>query len=531
MHIAAVLAVIAVTGVVALRSAWLCDDAYITFRVVDNLVDGYGLRWNIAERVMVYTHPLWCLVLVAVRAVCGSLPEPTIWLSLVLGLTAMALIVPWDRPGRWSWLAVAALVPGSKALTEYTTSGLENPLAFVVFALLLRVVRMPGTPDGRIALIAALLVMTRPDSVLLVGPLVVTWYLREGWRLPRLTSVAGALPLILWEGFALVYYGRLLPNTGPAKLGAGAPIAELFLQGLRYAADFAVRDPSGAVALVGSTALLLHFGNPLGRSLGAGVVFFTTYVIVIGGDFMSGRFFALPLFAAVAGAVGIITGSLGWLPARRRPPLVVASSILAAVGIFGIIPQPGPVIDRHGIGDERRFWRDALSLPAIRHGDNVMRIGWVGAAMAARDRGEPDVVVRGGIGLFGYYCGPLVHVIDRFALADPLLSQLPARAGSRIGHFQRRLPEGYIESISADRNLLEDSDLAKYYDTIRAVTRGPLLNVHRLWTVLELQTGALDAPLLRYLSRAEARHREPLARPTIPPDLTISAFYTKKPER
>ncbi len=42
-----------------IRTAWLCDDAYISYRVVDNFVNGYGLKWNISERVQAYTHPLW----------------------------------------------------------------------------------------------------------------------------------------------------------------------------------------------------------------------------------------------------------------------------------------------------------------------------------------------------------------------------------------------------------------------------------------------------------------------------------------
>jgi len=41
------------------RSAWLCDDAFITFRTADNFIHGYGLTWNVAERVQTYTHPLW----------------------------------------------------------------------------------------------------------------------------------------------------------------------------------------------------------------------------------------------------------------------------------------------------------------------------------------------------------------------------------------------------------------------------------------------------------------------------------------
>ena len=52
---------IGVALVVILRSAWVSDDAYITFRVVDNLWHGYGPRWNISERVCVYTNPLMML--------------------------------------------------------------------------------------------------------------------------------------------------------------------------------------------------------------------------------------------------------------------------------------------------------------------------------------------------------------------------------------------------------------------------------------------------------------------------------------
>jgi len=49
-----------------LANSWVGDDAYIMFRVVDNFVNGYGLRWNVANRVQAYTHPLWMLVMTGV---------------------------------------------------------------------------------------------------------------------------------------------------------------------------------------------------------------------------------------------------------------------------------------------------------------------------------------------------------------------------------------------------------------------------------------------------------------------------------
>jgi arabinofuranosyltransferase len=45
------------------KTAWLCDDAMITFRTVLQFTHGNGLVFNLGDRVQGYTHPLWMLVL------------------------------------------------------------------------------------------------------------------------------------------------------------------------------------------------------------------------------------------------------------------------------------------------------------------------------------------------------------------------------------------------------------------------------------------------------------------------------------
>ena len=47
--------------IVVFITAWLSDDAYITFRTIDNFIDGYGLTWNIGERVQASLIPYGCL--------------------------------------------------------------------------------------------------------------------------------------------------------------------------------------------------------------------------------------------------------------------------------------------------------------------------------------------------------------------------------------------------------------------------------------------------------------------------------------
>ncbi len=85
------LLVLALYVVVVLRCAWISDDAYITFRTVDNFTAGYGLTWNPGERVQAFTHPLWALVLCATYALTQEIHVTTIALSA--GLSALAVLL------------------------------------------------------------------------------------------------------------------------------------------------------------------------------------------------------------------------------------------------------------------------------------------------------------------------------------------------------------------------------------------------------------------------------------------------------
>ncbi len=54
---------ILVFSLVILRVSWISDDAFITFRSIENFVHGYGPVYNVGERVQTFTHPLWMLLL------------------------------------------------------------------------------------------------------------------------------------------------------------------------------------------------------------------------------------------------------------------------------------------------------------------------------------------------------------------------------------------------------------------------------------------------------------------------------------
>ena len=521
-------AVIAIFAWLVIRDAWLCDDAFITFRVVDNFHNDYGLRWNVVDRVQVFTHPLWCFLLVVVGWLFGNLPLAAIWISILMSVAAFLLIVP--RPGRENWdlVLLALLIPASKAVVQFGTSGLEGPLAYLLFVLLI----LAGgglKPDWHrndrwVPLLGAAIVLTRPDLLLIVAPFCIAWVARKGFRRAAVSIGVGMAVIAIWEMISFVYYGSLVPNTALAKLYTGVPFFDEVLQGLRYIVDFVLRDFAGVIGLVTCLLLLMFRRNDIqARAVSLGILLYLLYVVAIGGDFMSGRFFAVPVFLAVAEAIrtnGENTRALS----DSFPGASAAAIILVVVHFFGFNGFVADNISRNGIADERRVYAPALSLAAVHDGGPIQRVSWVRAAQELGNTG-PSVMRAIAVGVVGYYGGPNVHVLDVNALGDPLLSRLPARSGSRIGHFERRIPLGYEDSLQSGRLVIEDPDLREYCQVVWSVTRGPVWSASRLGESNRLITGGYGLLLNNYLSRSGDWLREPGVAALPPPDATIEMLF------
>ncbi|MFH1568227.1 MAG: hypothetical protein ABIL09_09535 [Gemmatimonadota bacterium] len=493
--------------VVVLRSAWLAEDAYITFRTVDNLLHGYGLTWNPPERVQAYTHPLWLLLLSPLYALTHEIYYTAVALAIACSLASALLLSLGLAGSRTSGALAIAVLASSKAYVDYSTSGLENPLTHLLLALFV-FVHLRQLPARRrifwLSLAASLLGLCRLDALLLVLPAL--GY--ESWRARRPAALAalaaGLSPLALWTAFSLFYYGFPFPNTAYAKLATGLERHELLLQGARYLANSLREDPVTLVATAGALAAVVVTRAWARMPLVLGIATWLVYVVAIGGDFMSGRFLTAPLFLAVALAaahptvsrrVALVAGALlvGSLWATPHPPLLSGDD-------YGDWPDKG---DSWGIADERAFYyADAGLLRGPQ--DEVLRqsrrpqwgLGWAAAARWEADHGAAGtfVAVADAIGYAGYYAGPQVYILNPLALSDALLARLPAQREEswRIGHFRRAIPAGYVETLKTGVNAIADSSVARYYDRLRRVIRGPLGDWGRLGEIWALNTDRYD---------------------------------------
>jgi arabinofuranosyltransferase len=86
------------------------------------------------------------------------------------------------------------------------------------------------------------------------------------------------------------------------------------------------------------------------------------------------------------------------------------------------------------------------------------------------------------VGMEAFAAGPKVHLVDQFALTDPLLARIPFEPRDRswrIGHFYRTLPDGYFDSVRTGKNRLKDPCIARFYEHLSRVTHGPIWSWQR----------------------------------------------------
>jgi arabinofuranosyltransferase len=474
------------------RTAWVGDDAYFTFRTIDNFVHGYGLRWNIAERVQAYTHPLWLLLLTPFYWITGEPFFTSIAISIALTLVTVWLLLR-RAPSVWSAAAGLTVLLGSRAFIDYSTSGLENPLTHLLLVLFLSRALTERSVSTPTLALAGLLLLNRLDLSVLVLPVLVPIV---PWRDPRRASralVLGFLPLILWEVFSLVYYGFAVPNTAFAKVKTGVAEVELFKQGVTYLFDSAERDPL-TLLVTCAVAIWAVLDNPRRtRPIGIAILLHVGIVTYVGGDFMSGRMFAAPLVAAVIILVRADVAALfayPWMPVVLTA--IIGVSAFRAIAIGQAVADAHDIVAASGVSDERAsYFRSSGLIAYSREAPYWPRSKWIENGVQTRAEG-PRVIVYCCNGMLGYAAGPTIHIVDSLGLGDPLMARLPARSDWRVGHFARDVPRGYTETLETGDNHITAPHIATYYSRLALITRGAIWDRRRLQAIVRMNLGGYE---------------------------------------
>ena len=499
-----------VYAVILLRSAYVNEDAYITMRTVDNFINGYGLRWNVVERVQTFTHPLWLMMITAVYFFTREAFYTLIFLSFATSIATFYFTVIHFKKHQIGTLIALSILIFSKAFIDFSSSGLENPATHLLLAVFL-LIFLEGADEnfskGKtiliLSLIAGLAILNRMDTALFFLPALAMVFLNN-WKSGIKNIPLGFLPFIAWEIFSIIYYGFPFPNTAYAKLYTGIGHFDLLEEGFIYIFNSLNWDPITLFTIIAGTGLSFYKGSWKEKNIAGGVFLYIFYIVWIGGDYMSGRFFSGALLVSVI------------LLARQLSDIEPTEGIIAFLLIVLVAyASPTPTLtsvssetystgrtDVSGIYDLRSYYFQTSGLIYARKNYQKPFHEWVFRGLMFRES-QKNYLVEGTIGYTGYFAGPRLFMIDPNALSDPLLARLNPIPNEHWlpGHFAREIPEGYQDTLRSGTNRFADQSLGDYYMKLWLIIREPIFSLGRFEAIWKMNTGQYDYLLQAYESR------------------------------
>jgi arabinofuranosyltransferase len=467
--------------------AWVTDDAFISFRSVINFVDGYGPVFNVGERVQSYTHPLWFFLLSLGGFLGMNLYYWSISLGIVFSVGLLFLLFRTNElrlnkevSSNLNYIIILITLFFSESFLSFQTSGLENS-ATNFFLLLYFFIFFNLNLEKNynyifFGLVGSLIILNRLDHAIIILPaLMYAFFCNKNALWKRVMfSLFSFLPFILWSCFSIVYYGFLFPNTKYVKVGGISFIGGI-RHGLKYLYEFLQSDVHVIVILV--TLIICFLLSRISYKkeyffVLVGIFLQIFYVIMVGGDFMRGRFFVSSIIAIVFLFMNVNFNF-------KNKYLNVGCIIV--FGLFSIFIYKRAfyeeIVKFPGMENERNFYKEYL---AMNMAPNKVYSNhpWAkaGQNLDEKYKGQ-NVTIVGVNGLRGYFCKRNITLIDPVGLTDAFISRLPVIDNSRIGHFVKDIPnEYYDEKISNSKiEHWSNSDYQSLCENIKVVTQSEYL--------------------------------------------------------
>ncbi len=213
------------------RFGYALDDPSIHIAMARNLVQSGTWGVNPSEFVAASSSPLWTLLIAGPTALgidAAVAPFGLAW-AAALGLVFVAAHVLRARGfGPGAILAVLLALSFVVPLAPLVFTGMEHPLhAMLLLVFVDRCVRaVRSQPPSAwlpwpVAGLAAALMATRYESVVVIGAILLLFALHRRWRWSFGVGLASAVPPLVYGGVSLRHGGTILPNALWVKGTAG----------------------------------------------------------------------------------------------------------------------------------------------------------------------------------------------------------------------------------------------------------------------------------------------------------------------
>lgn len=494
---------------------WNLEDAFLNFRIVDQIRAGHGPVFNIGQRVEVATSPLWLWTLVLVRTV---VPFVKLEISATfVGLVGTAAGIWWAQLGAirlWGGASERLFIPFGALVYvflppswDWATSGLENGMTLAWLGALMLVLGTVARREGPLSttklvglgVLVSLGPLVRPDLALVtVIVAAALWWVIRPRRVEMLRFVGAVIALpVLYEIFRAGYYATLVPNTALAKDASGS----YWHQGWTYALDLFV--PYGLlipmVVALGVGGFALAQRSSLARppvaaalALPAAGLLHALFMTKTGGDFLHARLLLPSVFMLLAPVA-----AMPWRRWLAGPIIVIGIWALVAGGWLRPSTERvlGVPFTSYKVAESREMMQ-GLTRPGHRPLlATDFQVPDAGQARRLQAEGQRDLVSVLGpplrdvtpsrttlisvlSGVAGYAAGPEVIVHEANALADVVGSRMPAAPGAIAGH-RKRESWPWMIAMTTRPGVTAGQDADKVAAARRALECGALADLQR----------------------------------------------------
>jgi hypothetical protein len=271
------------------------DDAYITLRFSQNLLNGYGLVFNPSEYVEGYSNLSWVLLL----AVSGKLGIPMDIamkvLSLIAGLATLTITYLCTKNFfnnvKWGVTPVLMLATSS-FFVLWAVDGLETIFYTMLLTLLLYFIVINDKHPIKISLLLGVILLTRPEGVLFSAVAICLCYYRVNFIYASKLAITVGCIFLIQLIFRWYYYHEVVANTALHKLSPG-------IQSIRSGIIYLLEFNKDCGYLIFPLALIGILHSLFTKKPGFILVLFLLaqliFLLVSGGDYMYGYRFIIPI--------------------------------------------------------------------------------------------------------------------------------------------------------------------------------------------------------------------------------------------
>jgi hypothetical protein len=209
------------------------DDCYIIYHYAYNLYAHKQFVFNLGERILGTTTPLYTLILAGLQIFWDKLPQMSHLISFLSASLAGFLIFLVFRT-RNPILGLFYIVCFPFILLDI---GLETN--FLIFLLALSLYLFDRERYLICAVIFALCFLTRQDSAIFIACMILIYGLKKG-KIPQREFIVFIMIIAPWFIFSYLYFGSIFPATLQAKTGH-ATFLQYFFDGFFYLATYCDR--------------------------------------------------------------------------------------------------------------------------------------------------------------------------------------------------------------------------------------------------------------------------------------------------